>query len=217
MAALRSGTPASLADQAYDLLEEQLVSLALPPGTRLREKTLGELTGLGRTPVREAVQRLAAQGLLQVMPRKGLRVTPIRRRDLERVLEARRVLERLLVVKAAERATPDQRLALRSLAGHLERMGDDLTAFLRFDRRLDELLASACANPYLVQALAPLHCHCRRLWIGQGSRPEASGSIGMHAALARAVADNDSAGAVRATNGILGMLDGLVAALEPVG
>ena len=82
----------SLAEQAYLLLEEQIVTLRLQPGELLVEKDLVDITGIGRTPVRESIQRLAAAGLLQVLPRKGLMVTSLRRSDLERILEARKVL-----------------------------------------------------------------------------------------------------------------------------
>ncbi len=99
----------SLAEQAYRVLEEQLVTLKLAPGELIAEKDLMDKTGIGRTPVREAMQRLSADGLLQVIPRKGLMVTPLRRTDLSQIIEARRVLERLLVVKASR--TCDSRSA----------------------------------------------------------------------------------------------------------
>ncbi len=61
------------------MLEEQLVTLKLAPGELIAEKDLMDKAGIGRTPVREAIQRLSAEGLLQVLPRKGLMVTPLRR------------------------------------------------------------------------------------------------------------------------------------------
>ncbi len=203
-------THRSLSERAYALLEEQLVTLQLEPGTALQEKTLAEATGLGRTPVREAVQRLAADGLLRVMPRKGLLVTPVRRSELAQIVEVRRVLERLQVVKAAERASPDQRRALQALAAHLDGVANDLDAFFRLDRRLGELLAAACLNAHLVRTLAPMHSHCRRLWYLNRDHLDLAGATEMHAALARAVADGDGAGAVRAVNGIIGVLEQLV-------
>ena len=126
----------SLAEQAYRVLEEQLVTLKLAPGELVAEKDLMDIAGIGRTPVREAIQRLSVEGLLQVLPRKGLMVTPLRRSDLGQIIEARRVLERLLVVKAAERATPDQRQALKILASHIEAADNDLEVFFRLDQHL---------------------------------------------------------------------------------
>ncbi|MDX1380572.1 MAG: GntR family transcriptional regulator, partial [Xanthomonadales bacterium] len=91
---------ARLSEQAYAALEQRLVTLDLPPGMLVTERDLVELTGIGRTPVREAVLRLADEGLLQVLPRKGLQVAPVSRRQLARVLELRRAVERLVVTAA---------------------------------------------------------------------------------------------------------------------
>lgn len=207
MAARRNRTQA---EQAFDRLETLLVTLQLPPGEAVQEKQLAEEVGLGRTPVREAVQRLSAQGLLRVFPRKGLVVTPVERTELAQIVEVRRVLERLLVVKAAERASYDQRQAMHALAIHLDGLSDNLALFMRLDRRLDELLASACGNPYLRTALAPMHAHCRRLWYMNLPRVDLSSAATFHAALARSVVDGDGGGAIRALNGIMAILEGLV-------
>lgn len=204
----------SLAEQAYLRLEEQLVTLALAPGAALQEKLLADALGLGRTPVREAIQRLAGEGLLRIMPRKGVLVSPVLRSELSQIVEVRRVLERLLVVKAAERATPDQRKALQALSSHLGAVADDLAAFFRLDRRLDELLASACGNVYLVRTLAPMHAHCRRLWYMHRERLDLNAAAGLHATLARNVAEGDGAGAARALNGIIAVVEQLVLTLD---
>jgi DNA-binding GntR family transcriptional regulator len=204
----------SLAEQAYRRLEEQLVTLKLAPGEFIGEKDLVDSAGIGRTPVREAIQRLSAEGLLQVLPRKGLMVTPLRRSDLMQIIETRRVLERLMVVKAAERATPDQRQALRILASHLDAAGDDLEVFFRLDHRLDELLEAACNNRYLVKALAAMHSQCRRLWYLHRRRLNLPRSAQLHAGLARAVADENGAGAIRALDEIITILENLVNGLD---
>ena len=206
----------SLAEQAYQALEESLVTLQLPPGTLVQEKELAEMVGIGRTPVREAVQKLAAYGLFKVLPRKGLMVAPVLRSELNQIIEARRVLERLLVVKACERADPGQRQALEMLSVHLRQTSNDLTAFLRLDRRLDELLESACVNQFLVQALSPMHAHCRRVWYLHHERLDLSSSAQMHAGLAESVASGDGSGAIRSLNGIIAVLEDLVGALDAI-
>ena len=205
---------ANLAEQAYRLLEEQLVTLKLAPGELIVEKDLMDKAGIGRTPVREAIQKLSAEGLLQVLPRKGLMVTPLRRSDLTRIIEARRVLERLMVVKAAERASPDQRQALRILAMHLEAADNDLEVFFRLDQRLDELLEVACDNRFLVKALTAMHSQCRRLWYLHRKRLNLPLSAQLHGGLARAVAHGDGAGAIRALDEIITILEGLVNGLD---
>lgn len=204
----------SMAEQAYHFLEEELVTLKLAPGELVIEKDLVERTGIGRTPVREAIQKLSVEGMLQVLPRKGLMVTPLRRSELLQIIEARRVLERLMVVKAAERATPDQRQALNILAGHLDASSGDLEFFFRLDRRLDELLEAACNNPYLVKALAAMHSQCRRLWYLHRRRLNLALSARLHGGLARAVADGDGAGAIRALDEIITILENLVSELD---
>ncbi len=204
----------SLAEQAYRLLEEQLVTLRLPPGVLITEKSLMDQAGIGRTPVREAIQRLSAEGLLQVIPRKGLMVTPLRRSDLRQIIEARRVLERLMVVKAAERATPDQRLALEALAGQIGSVGNDLDGFFRLDQSLNSLLEAACHNRFLVKALSVMHSQCRRLWYMNRTTLDLPRSVQLHEGLARAVAQGNGAGAIRALDEIIAILEGLVNGLD---
>ena len=204
----------SLAEQAYDELERRLVTLELSPGMFLQEKELAADLGLGRTPVREAIQRLAGQGLLKIYPRKGILVEPLRAESLARVLEARRVMERLLVVKAAARADAAQRRDLQNLAAGFTDAGHQPAAFFELDRALDDLLSEACQNPFLVQALAPLHAHCRRLWYLFRADLDTAEAATLHAHLANAVAVDDSAGAIRSLNGIISILEGLQARLE---
>jgi len=204
----------SLAEQAYRLLEEQLVTLKLAPGGLIAEKDLMDKAGIGRTPVREAIQRLSLGGLLQVLPRKGLMVTPLRRSDLGQIIEARRVLERLMVVKAAERAAPGQRQALKSLASHIEAAENDLEAFFRLDQQLNQLLEQACNNRFLVQALSSMHSQCRRLWFFYREDLDLARAAQLHGGLARAVADGDVTGAIRALDEIIAVLEGLVIGLD---
>lgn len=204
----------SLAEQAYRVLEEQLVTLKLAPGELVAEKDLMDMAGIGRTPVREAIQRLSVEGLLQVLPRKGLMVTPLRRSDLSQIIEARRVMERLLVVKAAERATADQRQALKTLASHMHAADNDIESFFRLDQHLNELLEAACNNHFLVQALTAMHSQCRRLWYLHRSRLNLPRSAQLHGGLASAVANGEGANAIRALDEIIAILEELVNGLD---
>lgn len=219
----RPGPPrASLAEQAYTELERRLVTLELHPGQFLQEKNLTETLGLGRTPVREAVQRLTETGLLKIYPRKGILVQPVQAESLGQVLETRRVLERLLVVKAAERADEPQRARLEKLAGALDSAPDSASdaahlqaaTFFELDHQLDRLLAEACRNVFLVRSLAPLHAHCRRLWFLFRADVDMGDAARLHAHLARSVSVEDKTGAIRALNGIISVLEGLHARLE---
>lgn len=207
---------ASLAEQAYEALETQLVTLRWPPGAVVQEKELAEAVGIGRTPVREALQRLAGHGLLQIIPRKGLRVAPVQRSDLARIVEVRRVLERLLVVKAAERGDSEQRQGLDLLAAQFTRVGDRLDRYMQLDRTLDTLLGEAGGNPWVRDALAPLHAHCRRFWFLQRGRFDLPRTAELHAGLADSVARADGSGAIRALNGIIAILEDQLGALDVI-
>ena len=203
-----------LSEQAYAALEQRLVTLDLAPGTLVTERDLVDLTGIGRTPVREAVLRLADEGLLQVMPRKGLQVAPVSRRQMARVLELRRSVERLVVTAAARRADAVTRARLEALATALEEAHADLAVFYPLDRQLDELLERACDNPWAVRALAPLLAHCRRFWFLSRERLSLADAARRHGALARAVAAGDVAGAATASDGIIGALEPLLDRLD---
>jgi len=204
----------SLATQAYRRLEEMLVTLRLAPGQLLAEKDLADKAGIGRTPVREAIQRLSNEGMLTVLPRKGLMVTPLRRSDLGQIVEARRVMERLLVVKAAERASDGQRRALLGLATQIEMADHDLEAYFRLDHQLNELLEAASRNRYLVKALAAMQSQCRRLWYLHRERLDLRRAALLHGGLARAVAERDVTGAIRALDEIIATLENLVDGLD---
>ncbi|NJO22518.1 MAG: GntR family transcriptional regulator, partial [Sphingomonadales bacterium] len=102
----RKANGAPLTEQAYQLLEERIVTLQLKPGDFLSEYALASQLRLGRTPIREALQRLAREGLVVILPRKGILVAPADPEKQLLVLEVRRELERLLSRSAAQRATP---------------------------------------------------------------------------------------------------------------
>ena len=99
----------SLADRAYNQLEELVVTLRLEPGAVLSEGVLASELGFGRTPIREALQRLAREGLVVILPRKGILVSEINPRKQLLVLEVRRELERLMARRAAVRQTEEEK------------------------------------------------------------------------------------------------------------
>src|SRR5262249_37867967 len=111
----------SLTEQAYRVIEEQIVTLRLKPGEVLSEQQLSAAYRIGRTPVREALQRLAREGLVTILPRKGILVSDLNPRNQLLVLEVRRELERLLSRTGATRATAAQREQLRAIARGMDR------------------------------------------------------------------------------------------------
>ena len=186
---------ASLAQQAYELLEEKLVTLQLAPGALISEGELIEMTGIGRTPVREAIQRLANQELFQVIPRKGLLVTPVSRTGMLHILEARKPLERLVVHRAALNARDEQRSALSAIARDMALVHDRLEDFLRLDYELDQLVDDCANNPFATAALAPFRSHSRRFWYRYNAETGLAESAEHHVALIRSILEGDEEGA----------------------
>jgi DNA-binding GntR family transcriptional regulator len=204
----------SLSDQAYGLLEDQLVTLALPPGSMISEGQLIELTGLGRTPVREAMLRLAEQKLFRVLPRRGLLVTPLNRTDIQHVLEARKSLERVIVYRAALNARDEQRSNISSIARAMSITHDSFEDFLRLERELDDLLDACAGNPFASSAVAPMRSHCRRLRYYFRRRVQLAETISVHSQMARLVARRDYTGAQKAVDGVIAVMERLASSIE---
>jgi len=214
--ATTTGAP-SLAEQAYQILERKLVTLDLAPGAVISEGQLIEMTGLGRTPVREAMQRLAQQELIHVMPRKGLQVAPVDAAGMHHVLEARRPLERVIVHRAALNARDDQRGGLSSIARDMAFAHDDFEAFLRLEGDLDHLLDACAGNPFAAAAVAPLRSHCRRFWYLHRQRLQLSDAIAAQSKVARLVARRDFNGAQKASETVIAVIERLVSSVDRIG
>lgn len=198
----------SLADRAYNLIEEMIVTLALPPGKVFSEAELHQALNIGRTPVREALQRLAYDRLVVAIPRRGMMVTDINIGEQLTLLETRRVLDKLVAARSARLATPEQRTALRECAPTMVAAAkeNDLPEFLRKDRFCDEILATACRNPFAIQALAPLHAHCRRFWYYYQNDGDLKTVAQLHADLMAAVASGEENHAEAASDALIDYL-----------
>ena len=181
-----------MTEQAYRSIEEAIVTLALQPGEVVSEAHLSAKSGFGRTPVREALQRLARERLVRIMPRRGIVVAPVDIREQLRLLEVRREIERLTARASARRADAAQRTRLRGIADAMEAAAatGDETGFLRLDRELNLLLLDAAHNEFAAAAMALMHGLSRRFWFIHWRRsaglPEAAAA---HARLARTIAD----------------------------
>ena len=206
-----TSAPLSLAEQAYEMLENRLVTLELAPGSIVSEGMLIDMVGLGRTPVREAMQRLAYQDLIRVMPRKGLLIVPIEKADLLQVLQVRKRLERLTVRLAALNARDEQRSGLSAIARALTIAHDSFEDFLDLDHEMDTLLDASADNPYAAAAVAPLRTHCRRFWFANRNQLRLSDAIAAHSTMLRLIARRDYKGAQKATDGVIAVIERLVA------
>lgn len=193
----------TLTDQAYRELEEEITTLRIPPGAVVSEALLSERFGLGRTPVREALQRLAREGLVVIMRRRGVVVSEIDVSAQLRLLEVRRELERLMARGAAKRASKSQRRRFREIASGMEQAAKqaDALAFMRWDREFNLLLLEAAGNEFGATMLGMLNGHSRRFWYAHYERSaDLPRSARLHAAMARAIGNEDEKGAAAASD-----------------
>lgn len=156
----------TLTDKAYAQIEELIVTLQLPPGTVLSELVLAERLTIGRTPIREALQRLSRDGLVNILPRRGVLVSDIDLRSQLRLLEVRRELERLMARGAAERATDEERAQFSEIASGMRRAAtksDDMS-FMRLDKEFNTLVALAARNEFATRSMGLMHGLSRRFW-----------------------------------------------------
>ena len=149
------------ADRAYITIRGLIVSLELPPGAVIDERELMQRLGLGRTPVREALRRLAQEQLVEVFPRRGMFVTRVDVRDLARISEVRAALEPEAARLAAERATEDERDELAALSDQIKR-GADL---MSLDERIHRAVYAAAHNHLLEKTLGEYYILAARIWM----------------------------------------------------
>jgi len=202
----RAAPAETLTERAYRQLEEQIVTLRLKPGDFLSEYALSASLSIGRTPIREALQRLAREGLVMILPRKGILVTETDPRKQLLVLEVRRELERLLARVGAQRSNAGQRQRLREIADGMDRAAktNDDIVFMRLDRELNLLISAAAHNDYATRAMRALHGHSRRFWyLHYKEAADLPLCARLHAAQARAIADGDAPRAAEATDRLI--------------
>lgn len=153
-----------LSGEAYGRIEALIVFEELTPGSLVSEKRLMELTGLGRTPVREAIQSLARHRMLTVFPSKGILIPPIMAEDEYALLEVRRALEVTCVRLACSRQLPGHAEQLRALLVRLDEEISSLREYADLVGDIHHVVADAAGNAYLADAIAPLQSLSRRFW-----------------------------------------------------
>ncbi len=195
---------------AYLTLERAIVTLALKPGALVTEKQLIDMVGHGRTPVREAIQKLAWQGLILVKPRVGLQIAEIGPKDHENVMQVRRELEPIAAALVADHATDEQRVQLVECARAMGEcaVNGDLTAFFAADKAFDEILEEACPNAFITAALGPVQTHSRRLWYSTANPQRMDRSISLHVAVIRAIQQGKAEEARKAMRVLIDYLSG---------
>ncbi len=197
------------ADLAYDRIEALISKLQIAPGSTVVESEIVELTQLGRTPVREALMRMAAIDLIVQQPRRGLSVSSIDVVDHLDLIETRRALERLIAASSARRANAAQRKELVRCAEKMLKAGaaGNLDQYMAADQELDRVNHAACGNRSAVKAVVPLIVQCRRFWYRYQAEGEISEGARFHMLLAEAIASGDAAQAADGAGQLMDYLE----------
>jgi len=163
---LPEAEPRSLAEKAYQLLVRKITRLDYAPGSVLVEKVLIDELDIGRTPIREALQRLAIERLVDHLPNRGMFVSEITAPGVQEIYEFRALVDGYAAWLAASRATPPQTNALRELHKQLLRAteDDDIDRYVALDRHFYEVLSAAAHNTFIADAIPRIFNLHLRLW-----------------------------------------------------
>jgi DNA-binding GntR family transcriptional regulator len=197
------------ADVAYDAIESMIVTLQLKPGAPIVESELIEITGLGRTPLREALMRMSSNGLIVQLPRRGLIVKDIEAAEHVTLIETRRVIEKLIASSAARRANPQLRLDILACGEKMVGAAENgkLDDFMAADQALDHVVHEACRNPSAVAAVIPLIIKCRRFWYAYQHEGDMHEAARCHMLLAQGIADGNEEAAANGAENLMNYLE----------
>jgi DNA-binding GntR family transcriptional regulator len=155
-----------LADRAYVQLRDRIVTLRILPGAPIDEDSVGQELQMGRTPVREAIKRLALENLVAVYPRRGTFASEINITDLAHISDVRAQLEGHAAYRAAQRLTDAQRDELTEMLDELAHSqgSDDVEALMALDARVHRFIYRCAANPYMEETLGRYFNLSLRIW-----------------------------------------------------
>ena len=188
-----TGATGLLSDRAYAALRDRLISLAIPPGAPIDEDALTRELGVGRTPVREAVRRLALEGLVVVFPRRGTFASSIDMTSLSDITDVRCQLEPHAAARAATLADAGDRTEAAGLMSELERAAADQRSLIELDARVHRFVHRCSRNPYLVRDLDRYLNMSLRIWHLTFDRlPPLDDPVREHRALLEAIARGDA-------------------------
>jgi DNA-binding GntR family transcriptional regulator len=193
--------PQSLRDAAYEAIKHRIITCAFRPGEYINEAYVSAMLGIGRTPVHQAIDRLMLEGMLDVIPRKGVIVKPVSLDEIMQIVEVRLLNEGHCMRLAAERADAGE---IGHLSDILARARQWIEArnseqLMLLDREFHGVLARAARNIVLTDVLAKLHDRSLRFWFISLNRPGHHESVQtQHEAILDAIALRDSGGAEQA-------------------
>lgn len=155
-----------LRNDAYEQILMAIIMGDLQPGSRVDEKGLMKMFRLSQASVRDALSRLALEGLVERQARIGTRIGDLGLRELQEVFEARMIVESNAAKLAAQRASPEDLAAIRSAyEGHEKAIeARDIRAIVLMDRAFHRSLAAACKNRQLEETIIRLHNNAARFW-----------------------------------------------------
>ncbi len=157
-------TPNSLAERAYDEIRRMIIRLELAPGDVVREADLSAQLDMSRTPIREALQRLARDHFVTVIPRRGMFVSAIDVHELSMLYETRAIMEPYAARLATRRGTADDWAEMADLLEETRRPGTPAVQLIELDRRCHEIIWRAAGNRFLTSTLDALYAQSDRLW-----------------------------------------------------
>ncbi len=162
----------SLNELAYRRFKQALVTLSYKPGEYLNTAQVMSELEMGRTPINQAIHRLANEGLLQVIPRKGVMVSPLSMDDALELIEVRLANEMLCMRLASKRITAVQVAALTALNQQIEAASQrrDRVQMMTLDHQFHQQLAQIAGNNMLADILSVLHARAQRFWASTLSR-----------------------------------------------
>lgn len=154
----------SLSEQAYLRIRDKIVRLEMAPGDVIREDALQAELGIGRTPIREALQRLARDQFVTVIPRRGMLVSGIDVMELSMLYETRAILEPYAMRLAAARGKKEHWEAMAANLQNARRPGVTNDELMSIDRKCHEIVWDAAGNRFLTDTLDMMYAQSDRLW-----------------------------------------------------
>ena len=191
----------SLVAKAYEEIKEKIITLYFLPGQYLNEAAISSLLDVGRTPVHQALQRLELEGLVEIMPRKGVVVLPDSIPEIIKILDSRAAVEAELAKAAAARVSADdgkELLALANATRHAK-SGPGMDDFIACDRAFHRKLAQQSGNSVLSDFALKLHERSIRYWyLHLWQTMDVQATTRQHVAIADAIAEHDGDRAAQA-------------------
>jgi DNA-binding GntR family transcriptional regulator len=194
--------------RAYEILEDLIVRQVLKPGTTVTLEQLAQRTGIGRTPIREALQRLARDALVAIRPRSAIVILEMTHSRQVQLLETRAVLQEQTVRLAAKRANVEQRARMLQLAQAVEDAAaiGDAQLYMRIARDIHSTLCDAAGNEFLQRFMGSLYVLSRQFSFARLGEVNVFRGAGAHAHILRAVAAQDEEAAADASRRMMQFL-----------